>query len=63
MFAHFDNTLQVTVFIPDGTKVKKGDIVFDVTGNVRSLLQTERLMLNIMQRMSGIALRYTGVCR
>ena len=55
VFAHFDNTLQVTVFIPDGTKVKKGDIVFDVTGNVRSLLQTERLMLNIMQRMSGIA--------
>ncbi len=55
VFAHFDNTLQVTVFIPDGTKVKKGDVVFDVTGNVRSLLQTERLMLNIMQRMSGIA--------
>ena len=39
----------------DGSKVKKGDIAMVVTGKVRSLLQTERLMLNIMQRMSGIA--------
>jgi nicotinate-nucleotide pyrophosphorylase (carboxylating) len=39
----------------DGTEVKKGDIAMVVTGKVRSLLQTERLMLNIMQRMSGIA--------
>ena len=39
----------------DGTQVKKGDIAMVVTGKVRSLLQTERLMLNIMQRMSGIA--------
>ena len=39
----------------DGSKVKKGDSAMVVTGKVRSLLQTERLMLNIMQRMSGIA--------
>jgi nicotinate-nucleotide pyrophosphorylase (carboxylating) len=39
----------------DGSRVKKGDIAMIVTGRIRSLLQTERLMLNIMQRMSGIA--------
>lgn len=43
------------VFMEDGAQVKKGDIAFVVSGKVRSLLQTERLMLNIMQRMSGIA--------
>ena len=41
--------------IKDGTAVKPGDIAFTVEGKVRSLLQTERLMLNVMQRMSGIA--------
>lgn len=47
--------MKVEVFIHDGEKVKPGDIAFVVEGKVRSLLQTERLMLNIMQRMSGIA--------
>jgi len=55
VFARFDNTLNVEVFMGDGTEVKKGDIAMLVTGKTRSLLQTERLMLNIMQRMSGIA--------
>ena len=55
VFARFDPTMQVEVLIGDGAHVKKGDIVMVVTGKVRSLLQTERLMLNIMQRMSGIA--------
>ena len=55
VFARFDPTMQVEVLINDGTRVKKGDIAMIVTGKVRSLLQTERLMLNIMQRMSGIA--------
>ncbi|MDD2618695.1 MAG: carboxylating nicotinate-nucleotide diphosphorylase [Bacteroidales bacterium] len=55
VFRLFDPQLQTTVFIQDGQKVKPGDIVFETTGSVRSLLQTERLMLNIMQRMSGIA--------
>ena len=55
VFARFDPTMQVDVLIGDGAYVKKGDIAMVVTGKVRSLLQTERLMLNIMQRMSGIA--------
>ena len=55
VFAKFDPTMQVEVLINDGAHVKVGDIVMVVTGKVRSLLQTERLMLNIMQRMSGIA--------
>ena len=55
VFARFDPTLQVDVLITDGTPVKVGDIAMVVTGKTRSLLQTERLMLNIMQRMSGIA--------
>jgi nicotinate-nucleotide pyrophosphorylase (carboxylating) len=55
VFHTFDPALQVVVFIPDGTAVKYGDIAFTVEGKVQSLLQTERLVLNIMQRMSGIA--------
>ncbi len=55
IFARFDPTMQVEVFIEDGARVKKGDVAMIVTGKVRSLLQTERLMLNVMQRMSGIA--------
>ena len=55
VFAKLDPTMQVEVLINDGTPVKKGDIAMVVTAKVRSLLQTERLMLNIMQRMSGIA--------
>ena len=55
IFDAFDPELKMTIFIEDGTPVKKGDIAFVVEGKVQSLLQTERLMLNIMQRMSGIA--------
>jgi len=55
VFRYFDPELQVTQFIEDGSEVKSGDIVFEVEGRVHSLLQTERLMLNIMQRMSGVA--------
>ena len=55
VFERFDPSLNMEVFIGDGARVKSGDIAFKVTGSVRSLLQTERLMLNIMQRMSGIA--------
>jgi nicotinate-nucleotide pyrophosphorylase (carboxylating) len=55
VFRRFDPTMQVEVKMNDGAQVKVGDIVMIVTGKVRSLLQTERLMLNIMQRMSGIA--------
>ncbi len=51
----FDPTLRFEQFMTDGTPVKKGDIAFRVHGKVLSLLQVERTMLNIMQRMSGIA--------
>jgi len=55
VFKCFDPELKVTVFIKDGSEVKPGDVVFEVEGKVHSLLQTERLMLNIMQRLSGVA--------
>jgi nicotinate-nucleotide pyrophosphorylase (carboxylating) len=55
VFARFDKDLKMEIFINDGAHVKPGDIAFVVSGKTRSLLQTERLMLNIMQRMSGIA--------
>lgn len=55
VFRRFDPTMEVEVYIPDGSHVKPGDIVMSVKGKVQSLLQTERLMLNILQRMSGIA--------
>lgn len=55
VFDKFDPELKMTTYIADGTHVKPGDIAFVVEGRVRSLLQTERVMLNIMQRMSGIA--------
>jgi len=55
IFARFDVTLKVEVFMQDGSRVKPGDVPMVVTGKVQSLLQTERLMLNVMQRMSGIA--------
>lgn len=55
VFEKFDPSLKMTVMIEDGAHVKPGDIAFVVEGSVRSLLQAERVMLNIMQRMSGIA--------
>ncbi len=57
IFKSFDSDLKMEVFIPDGTEVKVGDVAFQVEGKIQSLLQTERLMLNIMQRMSGVATR------
>ena len=47
--------MKMEVYINDGAHVKPGDVAFVVEGKVQSLLQTERLMLNVMQRMSGIA--------
>ena len=55
VFQAFDPELKMTVYMNDGAEVKPGDVAFIVEGKVQSLLQTERLMLNIMQRMSGIA--------
>ncbi|MDL2244430.1 carboxylating nicotinate-nucleotide diphosphorylase [Parabacteroides sp. OttesenSCG-928-J18] len=55
IFHAFDPDLKINIFIKDGTEVKVGEIAFTVEGKVQSLLQTERLVLNVMQRMSGIA--------
>jgi nicotinate-nucleotide pyrophosphorylase (carboxylating) len=57
IFKAFDPDLKMTIFITDGAQVKVGDIAFVVEGRIQSLLQTERLMLNVMQRMSGVATR------
>lgn len=57
IFRAFDPELKMTVFINDGAEVKVGEVAFVVEGKIQSLLQTERLMLNIMQRMSGVATR------
>ena len=54
VFHRFDPELQVKVFITDGTRVKKGDIAFEVEGKIQSILQTERLVLNLMQRRRAV---------
>lgn len=55
IFKRFDPQLEVEIFIQDGALVNPGDIAFEVRGSSRSILSTERLVLNFMQRMSGIA--------
>ena len=55
IFKRFDPEMEMEVFILDGTSVKPGDIAFEVKGKSRSILATERLVLNFMQRMSGVA--------
>ncbi len=55
IFHRYDSKLKMEIFINDGAEVKKGDIAFTLTGSSRSILATERLVLNFMQRMSGIA--------
>jgi nicotinate-nucleotide pyrophosphorylase (carboxylating) len=55
VFYHTDDRILMEQFIQDGTRVKPGDIVFEVSGPSISLLTAERTALNFMQRMSGIA--------
>lgn len=55
IIAYFDPECRFEQFLEDGAQVKPGDIAFKVYGKVLSLLQIERTMLNIMQRMSGVA--------
>jgi nicotinate-nucleotide pyrophosphorylase (carboxylating) len=55
IFKKYDPSLTIDVLIIDGTPVKKGDVAFTIFGSSRSILATERLVLNFMQRMSGIA--------
>ena len=55
VFELFDSSLEIEVLKNDGEVVNSGDVVFIVKGSARSILSTERLVLNLMQRMSGIA--------
>ncbi len=57
IFKKLDKKITIDTFLKDGDKVKKGDIAFIVDGNARTLHTGERLVLNVMQRMSGIATR------
>src|SRR5215213_7301037 len=55
IFKFVDPKLKVKTFIEDGTHVEYGDIVFEVSGSSQSILKSERVVLNTMQRMSAIA--------
>ncbi|MCK9421278.1 MAG: carboxylating nicotinate-nucleotide diphosphorylase [Bacteroidales bacterium] len=55
VFHKVDPSLQLNIYLRDGDQIQKGDIAFTVTGRTASILQSERLVLNFMQRMSGIA--------
>ena len=63
VFEQIDKSLKTNVFISDGTPVKKNDVVLEIEGKIHSILMSERLMLNIMQRMSGIATKTNYFCR
>jgi nicotinate-nucleotide pyrophosphorylase (carboxylating) len=60
IFHAVDPNLKIEYFLQDGAKVRFGDVAFTVTGKAQSILTAERLVLNCMQRMSGIA---TYTCR
>jgi nicotinate-nucleotide pyrophosphorylase (carboxylating) len=55
IFHHVDDNLKVNILLADGSEAKKGDIAFTVEGSAQSILTSERLVLNCMQRMSAIA--------
>ncbi len=55
IYEKFDPALSLREIIPDGSAITPGDIVFEISGSVRSILQTERIVLNVMQRLSGVA--------
>ncbi len=55
IFQYFDPDIKFTALMEDGSPISPGDVVFRVNGKVHTLLQCERLILNVMQRMSGIA--------
>lgn len=60
IFKHFDPDLKMETLLKDGAGIKPGDVAFIVSGKVLSILQCERLVLNVMQRMSGVATQ-TGI--
>jgi nicotinate-nucleotide pyrophosphorylase (carboxylating) len=55
VFSEVDKSLKTDFLVTDGTEVRGGDVAFIVSGSQQSILKSERLVLNIMQRMSGIA--------
>lgn len=63
IFKHADEKLQVTQLIQDGTRITRGDVAFTVAGPARSILTAERLVLNSMQRMSGIATKTASLVK
>ena len=63
IFAHIDPLLKLEIFISDGSEVKYGDIALTVSGSVHAILLAERLVLNCMQRMSGIATKTNSIVR
>jgi len=60
IFNYVDSNLKIETFIEDGAHVKYGDIVFHVEGSSQSILKSERVVLNSMQRMSAIATKTNG---
>lgn len=62
IFSKIDNSLTIERFLEDGDSIKPGDIAFTVCGSQHSLLQAERLVLNVMQRMSGISTETRKYC-
>ncbi len=62
IFAKIDPNLKITLFKKDGETVNVGDIALEVSGSVRSILGAERLVLNCLQRMSGIATYTHHLC-
>lgn len=63
IFNHFDPSLKITFKKKDGDSIKSGETAFEVSGSARSILSTERLVLNCMQRMSGIASYTQRLCK
>ncbi|MGE0588600.1 MAG: carboxylating nicotinate-nucleotide diphosphorylase [Cyclobacteriaceae bacterium] len=63
VFKHFDSSLKIVFHKKDGDTIKKGETAFEVSGSARSILATERLVLNCMQRMSGIASYTQKLCK
>lgn len=63
VYQHLDASIVLDIQLQDGTEVKKGDIAFYVEGNIHTMLKAERLVLNVMQRMSGIATQTNKVVK
>lgn len=63
IFQQVDPALQITYFKHEGDLVHRGEVAFEVTGQAQSILSAERLVLNCMQRMSGIATHTRTLCQ